>query len=381
MNDSSKQAGNDVFLTGATGNLGSRLLAEYLTRTDREVWVLVRAASQEEAQRRVDHVLDFWRVALHLRARVHVVPGDILEPGLGIDPDTWDTLTRRIRWAIHAASNLRLDLPLEQARREIVGGTKNVYALAKSCAGLERFGYCSTQEIMGRYPGVIREEFLTHHDIPFINTYERAKFECEEMLREEIEAGVPISVFRFSMLVGEASTGRVLRFQSFYLLIEKLLIAPEHRLLPSGAPLDTVPVDFLAAAIRRLMEAPCAAGRIHHLSLGDEDAVDFDRLSTKVRRTAERRLGRPSPRCVLVPSGAYRRVLSLLARVPSKRARRYFETQLVFLSFFDLPGRFTNTATRSELEKLGMSWPRFDDYLPRLLDYYFDHRAEVRMPF
>jgi thioester reductase-like protein len=110
-------------------------------------------------------------------------------------------------------------------------------------------------EVMGCYAGVIGEELLTHPNIPFLNTYEQAKLESEEWLREQIGQGVPIQIFRISMVVGETTSGRIRRFQSFYLLTEKLILAPQYPAIPGGAPIDVFPVDLWCRAIVAVMES------------------------------------------------------------------------------------------------------------------------------
>lgn len=371
-----------VLLTGGTGNVGSRLVREYLTATDATLYLLVRADNDAAAAERVDRVLSFWDVAgAEYRSRVRVLRGDILSPDLGLSPVLLEEIRREVTEVLHAASNLRLDLTVERARHEILGGTKNVFGIAARLERLDRFGYLSTMEVMGHYKGDIREEFLTHHRVPFLNNYEVAKFESEEFLRERVEAGVPITIYRISMVVGEAATGKLQDFQSFYMLAEKLVLKPDFPVLPDGAPIDAIPIDFLARSIVTTMRSPSSAGRIYHLSQGQDDAITFRRFREVFKPIAESHLGRPLRRTWLVPVTVHRTLFKALAAVTFGKLKRFFRVQLIFLQFFDLPGRFVNEQTKRELGALGLQWPRFQDYLPRLMQYYFQHRHENRLPF
>lgn len=371
-----------VLITGATGNVGSRLVREYLTTTDDILYVLVRAATDAAAAARLERVLAFWDVVDECsRSRVRVLRGDILASNLGLTAAQVAEVRRDVSAVVHAAANLRLDLTVEQARREILGGTVNVLRFAEQLHHLARFGYLSTMEVMGGYRGTVREEFLTQHHVPFLNSYEVAKFESEEFLRERLAEGTPITVYRISMVVGEAATGKLQDFQSFYLLLEKLLLKPDFPILPAGAPIDTIPVDFLCRCLVTTMKDPQCRGRIYHLSQGQDDAITFPELRELLKPIAAAQLGRPVPATLLVPAVVHRTLFRLLAAITCGRLRRFFRVQLIFLQYFGLPGRFVNDQTRRELAAKGLEWPQFRVYLLRVLAYYFEHRHKKRLPF
>jgi len=371
-----------VFITGATGNVGSRLVKEYLEATDRAVFVLVRGEDDAKARERFGRILEFWEVpATSSEGRVHVVRGDIMSDGLGLSDADAARVREEVTLVVHAASNLRLDMPIERARAEILDASKRVFELAQSLKTLERFVYLSTMEVMGGYRGVIRETFLTDYDIPFYNTYEIAKFETEEYLKDRITAGYPITIHRVSMVVGEAVSGKVLRFQSLYLLTEKLILNPDFPVIPDGAPIDAIPCDFLARAIRLLGDDEGAAGRIFHLSQGRDDAITFREYRTMVAAYAREHHGMDVPRVAIVPVGIHRTLFRLLSWVTFGRTRRFFRVQRIFLKFFDLPGEFHNADTKAYVAALGQTWPTFREVFPRLFDYYVTRRNENRLPF
>lgn len=78
-------AGDVVLLTGATGFVGMAVLARLLERTERHVYVLVRAGSQAEADARLAGVMgSLFDVPGRHRGRVEAVCGDLTAPGLGL---------------------------------------------------------------------------------------------------------------------------------------------------------------------------------------------------------------------------------------------------------------------------------------------------------
>ena len=371
-----------VFITGANGNIGSRLVKEYLTASDYKLFLLVRGASQQRAVDRLKEAMAFWGVPFErYEDRIEVLCGDVTLPGLGLAPERAEALRNQVHLFVHAASSISLDLPLADARRMILGGTQNAYRLSREFPHLERFGFVSTMEIVGRYAGLVKEEFLTNYPLDFLNTYEIAKFEAEEFLRTQIETGASVSIFRPSMVVGESITGKALGFQSFYMMVEKMLLAPDYSVLPDGPSVDTIPVDVLVQGMVGLMAAPASKNQIYHFAQGRADLMTFSEFIAKLQPLLESRLGRKIKRPKYVNPVVHRGLLTLLSKLTWGELGRLVRVQLVFVKFAGLTWQIDNPKTRSALAALPVSWPSFDQYLPALIDYYLAHRDENRMPF
>lgn len=371
-----------VFITGANGNVGSRLAKEYLIHSNHKLFLLVRGKSQQDATDRLKKVLAFWDVPfVQFQDRIEVLCGDITQPDLGLMPDQITARRDQVHLFLHAASNIRLDLTVEDARRMILGGTQNAYRLSRNFAHLERFGFISTMEVIGRYEGLVKEEFLTDYKLDFINNYEVAKFEAEEFLRQEIESGAAVSIFRPTMVVGEAATGKALGFQSFYMMVEKMLLAPDYPILPKGPPVDTIPVDILAEGIVKLMEYPDARSQIYHFGQGLDDAITFPEFITELQSILETRLHRKIRRPLYVTPIFHKMLLGALSKITWGRLRRFLRIQLIFIKFAGLSWNVDNHKTRNTLGTLGMKWPRLKQYLPVLINYYLEHRDENKLPF
>ena len=128
-----------VFLTGATGFVGTEVLARLLERGDRDVVALVRAPDREAAEARLEGVLaTLWRDPSPYRARVRAVPGDVTRPGLGIDPAERAHLAEEVGAVLHCAASISFDLPLDEARAINVEGTREVIGFARECRSLGR---------------------------------------------------------------------------------------------------------------------------------------------------------------------------------------------------------------------------------------------------
>ncbi len=254
-----------LLMTGATGFVGMELLARVLEQTDLDVVALVRAADDAAAQARVDELLTTImapRARPH-RGRVRAVAADLESPGLGISPLQRDRITRSVTAVVHCAASISFTLPLDEARRINVEGTREIVKLAVEARErglLERFVHVSTAYVAGDRVGVISE-----HDgdvgQSFRNTYEQTKLEAEHLVTA---SGLPAAIVRPSVIVGDSATGWTQAFNVIYWPLQ----AFARGLFPTvpgdpAASLDIVPVDTVANALLELLRGPVRGGAFH----------------------------------------------------------------------------------------------------------------------
>lgn len=357
-----------VLLTGATGFLGMEVLARYLERTDRDVYALVRAASARQAHERIDSTLrTLFGDGRAYTGRVKAVPGDIESDGLGLDPSLREQLAGKVTDIVHAAASVSFSLPLEQSRRINVAGTRRLLEFAHRCqqrGGLRRFSYISTAYVAGTHVGQFREDQLEVGQ-DFRNPYERSKFEAERLVRSHGDR-LPIQVFRPSIIVGERRTGWTAAFNVLYAPL-KAFSRGAYPVVPArrSAPVDVVPVDYVADAVFELASRPVQRGgdETYHLVAGPR--------ATTVGRLIElsaRYFKRPSPR--VFPPGLYRRVIHpVVVRLGSPRARRGLRKGEIYFPYFSMRISYDDRHARSCLEPEGISVTPVEQYFDTLADF------------
>lgn len=365
---------NDLlFLTGATGNLGTWLAHRLLAEPDLRIAALVRAADREEASRRLSRAWWDWPdLVAAVGTRIEPVPGDVTLPNLGLDPATHAALCNRTTRIVHAAADLRLDAPLDDLRRTNVAGTANVLEFARTAHrdhGLTRFAYVSTAYVCGRRQGEIGEEDLSDA-AGFANAYEQTKFESEALVRAAVTE-LPVSVFRPGMIVGDSRTGAIATFNTVHAplrryLTGKLPLVPAHR----DGRLNLVPIDFVADAVVRLTFEPRAAATTFHLTAPAESLPTLGQLLETARVFARDRLGVRLAPARFVP-------LPGLGRAAIRLPRSTFGRFGPLLPYAGERRVFR----RDNVERLlGCEAPDWPAILPRLLEYAtargFLHRSE-----
>jgi long-chain acyl-CoA synthetase len=335
-----------VFLTGATGFLGMEVLARLLEAGDRDVVALVRAEDTAAAERRLDGVLEtLWRDPAPYRDRVRAVAGDLTEPGLGLDPVERHALAEDTEAVLHCAASISFDLPLEEARRINVEGTREVIGFAreaKSLGRLDRFLHVSTAYVAGAYPGTFRERQLVAGQ-QFRNTYERTKWEAEQVIAAA--GDLSPAVVRPSIVMGESDSGWTPAFNVLYWplrafsrgLFDTVPALAEGRV-------DVVPVDYVADGIVHLLDRGEAG--VFNLVAGRDAPTVAELIGLGCER-----FGRPAPE--LVPPGN-----------PTALADGE-----VYLPYFDMKVVFDDTRARAVLGPAGISAPRLESYFGTLIDY------------
>ena len=252
-----------ILLTGATGYVGTLVLARLLERPDTEILCPVRARDARHARERIDGVLrSLWaQPGDDLSGRVRPVAFDLEHPSTGLRLGD-------VTHVLHCAASVRFDLPLAQARRANVGTAVVVADLARRAQRLERMVHVSTAYVAGTHRGTFHEADLDVGQ-DFRNTYERTKFEAEGLLRESA-SDLPLTVARPSIVIGEAGTGWTTTFNVIYPMLRAYRRGLVRELPADGdAVIDVVTGDYVAdALVHLLLDVPHPAGTCH-LVAGD----------------------------------------------------------------------------------------------------------------
>jgi thioester reductase-like protein len=133
-----------IFVTGATGFLGTRLVRELLDRQPHAVLALLIRPGRQSIEERLGDL-----VPAPERHRVRAYAGDFSQPNLGLDGAAWKELAHQITRVIHSAATVRFDHTLAEARSINVEGTLRVFDLAASVPRLRSLAYVGTAYIAG----------------------------------------------------------------------------------------------------------------------------------------------------------------------------------------------------------------------------------------
>lgn len=362
------------FITGATGVLGGAIVRELLAHSSHRLVLLVRAKDDTALQNRIEQLLTFLEVdPAVIKTRIEPIRGDTELTRFGLNLNDYAMLAASVTHIIHSAAIVRMNLPLDIARRAAVAATENVLQLARLCQAngvLQKVEMVSTVGVGDRWRGPLPERWI-NEPRSFHNTYEQAKAEAEAIMEHQAKDGLPVTVHRPSMIVGNSHNGSIPHFQIFYYLIEFIAGRRTGGVLPdlSKNHVDLVPVDYVAQAIIWSSSNPLTIGKVLHLCAGPDQAISLDVLRTIVSiKFRAHDLSVPSARTF--PVAWFNLFVRVATPLVSKQLKRALATLPIFLDYLSDDQTFANEHTRQLLEPAGLVLPHADAFLDPVLDYY-----------
>lgn len=352
-----------ILLTGGTGFLGTELAARLTGRPDTQVYVLVRAVNEEEAIHRLKGAW-YHDKALYASIGKTCIPvtGDFTQIGLGLSEEDRNRLLEQVTTVIHAGAEIGFQKSREELLRTNCEGTRNVLTLAGEMKKLRRFVHISTAYVAGTAKGVVREE--SPAGTAFSSYYEESKAEAEKLVRT---SGLPYTICRPGMIVGDSRTGWVRNFNTIYYVLKMMLLG-KMRVLPirQDAPLNIVPGDYVADCVAKISFDEEAAGRTFHLTCPEEMAPRAGELAEYVREWASRNLHIHLAKPVYMPLPALKQAGLVHNKKESGRKKDYLRNMLTLLPYFYGEQSFDRTNTD---RICGAYEPAWQEYIGRLLAF------------
>lgn len=391
-----------VFLTGATGFLGTQIARRLVKKENCSIIVLVRGSDDEYAKRHLARAWWEWPELLELMEegeevdkgsynssntstnqtlklkdrKIQFVMGDISKERLGLEKDLYEDLVGKVTHIIHTAADLRLNAPMEELRKINAQGTRNVLKLGEEAHinhGIQRFSHVSTAYVAGGREGHVDEDSLTG-EYGFLSNYERSKFEGELEVKK---SNLPVSVFRPGMVVGDSRTGYVKTFNTVYTIL-RLYLNGKMRIVPVSPSLkiNLVPVDYVAEAVSDLTFDPNAEGQNFHLTAPYESLPSVRELVDFINTWAQDNMDLKLPNLIFLPLSSKIPHLSNLQSLTGSKGGT-ISTVALLSPYFNERREFSRKNIDKLMGPYEISWKSL---LPKILDYAiymgFFHRSD-----
>ncbi|WP_330961494.1 amino acid adenylation domain-containing protein [Photobacterium sp. 53610] len=257
-------APQSILLTGATGFVGSHLLAELLRTTASQIVCLVRATSAETAMARLLSVLTQYRIELTepQRRRIQAVAGDLAEPDFSMDSEQYQAFCQQVDLVYHSASAVNFIQPYSYMRHDNVQGLKEVIRFASSVrtkplillstVSVYSWGHLFTgKTVMYEADDIDQNLPAVAKDIGYV----RSKWVMEKVADLAAAQGLPLMTFRLGYATTHSQTGVTADYQWWGRLVKTCLktgCVPDLRDFHEG--LTTV--DYMAAVIAHISRNP-----------------------------------------------------------------------------------------------------------------------------
>ncbi|HLH31596.1 MAG TPA: SDR family oxidoreductase [Terriglobia bacterium] len=269
----------NVFITGATGFVGSHLAVRFLD-AGYHVTALARGSKSASAESRVRDVLN--DVGTSRLENLRVMEGDISLPDLGLNETAKRQVLASTDEVWHCAASLSFQ---QEDREEIfrmnVDGTRHVVDLVKQLPS-RRLHHVSTAYVAGNRPDLALETEINVGQT-FKNAYEESKCRAEMLISDaQSSQTIVASVYRPSIVIGDSRSGRATHFHGVYAFIRALWTALERlrrrmperglvhlpmRVLGSETQtLNFVPIDYVIDGMVTISERSDSPGGTYHLA-------------------------------------------------------------------------------------------------------------------
>ncbi|MFC1890591.1 SDR family oxidoreductase [Thermodesulfobacteriota bacterium] len=364
-----------TLITGATGFLGRNILHRLLAEHEDERFVLlVRGDERGSPRQRLHRILESRYEESRAEAfkkRIDLVPGDITWEHFGMDDRGYEALAGSVDRIIHSAASVVFNHPLKQARTINVKGTETILDFAESCHAkglLKRLDYIGTAYVAGDRSGLILEDELDKGQ-SFHNTYEQTKFEAERLVRERMQ-GLPVTIYRPSIIVGDSRTGRTSSFNVMYFPL-KIYARGIWRWIPGnpGAKVDIIPVDYICAALDHISSLEETIGKCYHLTASGRAST----MGTLTKMAADYFGAKPVR---FFNPTLYMNTIHLTVKNAVRAHRRLYNMLInkgeLYLPYFMQNLEFDNRNARSILERFDLKAPLVNDYFSNIFQYCID---------
>jgi thioester reductase-like protein len=263
-----------ILLTGATGVVGARLLAEILAKTSANVFCLLRGKDENESKKRLANLLNVYdpenRLADAFSTRVIVILGDLSKNMFALERPKYKQLMAQIDRVFHVAANVSMIANYKQLAEVNVQGTVEVIDFC--LAGNIPLLYTSSYSVMGSkafQPGFVFKE--NHLDIGQkfeYQDYEKSKWEAEKRIHQAGEKGLRWIIVRLGDVFGDSDTGCYPLTQTtnrsiYYEIIKS--ITDTGLFFFGYDPLYLTPVNYVASACLYLAFNREATTKTFHL--------------------------------------------------------------------------------------------------------------------
>lgn len=256
-----------IFLTGATGFLGTHLLNQ-LSSNNLTIYCPIRANSDVEAKELLLNSLNRYGLDSSIHDQIIPICGDISRPELGLKHDISISLAKEIDEIYHNAASVHHLYNYEMLRSTNVESTIELLKFAGQFKN-KKINYISTLSALHNHTDN-SEKIIENFIIPDINKlpdngYNQTKWVSETLLYEAYIRGFSINIFRPGWILGrKIKDSNYIRNNHLLSLIKgcvQLNYAPDWNI-----DLDILTVDFLSKMIVSISMSNCFENKVFNFS-------------------------------------------------------------------------------------------------------------------
>lgn len=365
-----------VLLTGATGFLGSHLLAQLLDCPEKlnKVYCFIRCKANIEPIKRLLDKFRFYfgnQYDALIKQYVTVIPSEIVKEGFNLPKEQLEELASKVDLVIHSAANVKHYGKYEDFEIANVTATQNIinFCLSYNIP----LHYISTMTVSGNYLLAQNDMSITFNENSFFenqnfdqNVYSKSKLLAEAEIIENIENGLKATIYRMGDLLGRYTDGGFqenIDKNATYLRLKSIMDIGYIPDTIAKNPLEFTPIDCAAKAVITIIWSTAAHNRIFNIY--NPNMIITDDLISYINKLGYM--------VSVVPKEDFMNTIHLLSSDINNQQKLSGiindftkDNDLVYSHII----KQDNTITCKYLENLGFTWPNLSlDYINKLIIY------------
>ncbi|RAJ31130.1 non-ribosomal peptide synthetase [Pedobacter cryoconitis] len=279
-----------IFLTGATGFVGSCLLNDLLNANDAIIYCLVRAENYDGALARIKHTFEKFLLPWDKEKadRIFPVLGELSEANMGMSAENFSFLEETIEIIYHSGSSVSYLQPYQVIKKsnidglneilKLAAGKKLKYLMLLSTMGVFSWGRPFTNSTFMNEDSPIDQNLgAISRDLGYI----KSKWVMEKIIEQAIKKGLPVVNFRLGFAVCNGKTGATVMNQWWGMLTRSCIELNAFPLV-MGLKDELTTVDYMSSAIVHIAKNKDSIGKNFHLSSLPENDVSLTDFCSRI---------------------------------------------------------------------------------------------------
>ncbi len=275
-----KMKNKKILLTGSTGFVGAYLLDNLLKNTNAEIYCLIRAQNEKEAEDKLIINMKYHNLwDENSKTRIKLVIGDLSESLLGLEQNLFNELCEEIDVIYHNGALVNLTYPYIVTKAPNVLGTIEIIKLACKVK-TKPIHFTSTLSVFSDNDKRVSENDISMNGHDINTGYSQSKWVAEQILNIARDRGVPVNIYRLGRVFGSSDTGICQPDDFLWKFIKSCITL--SKIPKMNEYFNISPVDYVAKSILSLSKDN--NNYMHNFHIISEEEVSFKTIALALKK-------------------------------------------------------------------------------------------------